>query len=120
MAIKEAGYRSRRALLGAGLGAVAATAVNALGRAAPTMANNGDPIWVGGDFTGVNTTKITTDAYDAFRGRSTFGAGVVGYSASGIGVVPYGEESTSNNSAGVLGRTNGHYSTIGVIAEIEA
>lgn len=89
---------SRRALLGAGLGALAATVAGALGRAAPVRAANGDTVTVGGDFTGTNVTKITNTTWlgTAFWGEGSSGtgvrgtsdrtSGVSGYSYDGVGV----------------------------------
>jgi hypothetical protein len=95
--------RSRRALLGAGVGALVATAANALGRASPVGAND-ENIQVGHTYTTATTeTKLKNHA----NGNSVFIAettdpggtglvgiggatGVAGSSANGLGVYAEG------------------------------
>jgi hypothetical protein len=118
---------SRRALLAGALGGIGALAATVIGRADPVRAANGDPVTVGGTFTGTATTKITntdinesaiwgnasnasgigvgvrgdsaSDGYGVW-GISPTGSGVRGESTSGDGV---SGESTSSN--GVFGQS---------------
>jgi hypothetical protein len=92
--------QTRRALLGAGLGALVASVAEALGRGAPTHAANGNIVTVGGTFTGTTRTKLTnTSSYgDAIEVASTSGNGIYATSESNAGV--YG---LSNTHIGVFG-----------------
>lgn len=110
---QKANRIGRRELVARGVVGLSAASLAFLSRADPTRAANGDVVTVGGSFTGPNTTRITTQGHNAIRGDSDVGAGLVGYSERGVAV--YGE-STSSNGTGMLGTTNGHYSTIGVLA----
>jgi len=69
--------RTRRALLGAGLGALVASVAEALGRGAPTRAANGQFVTVGGTFTGTTRTSFTNTASqgNALEGNSGSGSG---------------------------------------------
>ena len=59
MAMDVHSPRSRRALLGASLGAAGALVANALGRAAPVSAADGETVVVGGEYNASSPTKIT-------------------------------------------------------------
>src|SRR5262245_43834071 len=144
MAIDALVPRSRRAILAAGIGGLAASAAHALGRPAGALATDGQPILQGQTNTGTlstvvavaNTTALqgVTDAPTGnnygVRGRttSTGGAGVVGQSVatSGLtyGVRGYG---ASDFGAGVRGDaplkgvegigTGGSVSGVGVVGQ---
>jgi hypothetical protein len=99
MTVEATVPKSRRALLGAALGALAATVAQALGRPAATLAANGDPVTVGSSTQGTLTTQISNIANNAqvFIGSSSLGGvgvtgssqdgeGVLGSSATGVGV----------------------------------
>jgi hypothetical protein len=101
--------RSRRAVLAAVAGGAAALVANALGRAAPVRAADGETVLVGGEYIASSKTKFTnTHDYDvALQGVGTTDSiGVAGDSDSGPGV--YG---ASNSDIGVLGIS---HSSIGV------
>lgn len=99
MAIDTTTPRSRRALLGAGLGAIAATVASAFGLPLPAQAE-GETMHVGGDYltaTSATQLKNSTTDNDLFIGTSTgSGKGVWGKSTSGIGV-----QGQSESGAGV-------------------
>jgi hypothetical protein len=81
--------RSRRAILAAGLGGLAAFAANALGRPLPARAVNGDPILAGTAEDATAETRITSSATNsaAIAGVSSGGNyGVAGI--SGTGTIP--------------------------------
>jgi hypothetical protein len=88
MAIDPVVPRSRRALLGAALGAGAATLASALGRPLSTRAADGDPMVVGGEYTATSVTKLTntTNADRVLEAISTSGWSIHGQSSSGTGV----------------------------------
>ena len=100
MAIDSTGPRSRRALLGAGLGALAATTVGALARPEPAQAGN-PPVLLGQDNVATGTTGISTTDVDAFTGTSDSAMGLNGFSTSSFGV--YGN---SPSGHGVHGRSD--------------
>ena len=103
----EGATRTRRTVLAAGLGAVAATAATALGRAAPTRAANGDPITVGGSFTGTARTLINmTAATD----QVTFWAESSG-AVGGTGLIG---QALGDDGTGVVGTAQGAGGTKGV------
>jgi hypothetical protein len=104
---------TRRTLLGAGLGALGALIANALGRAEPARANDGDAVFAGSAVTSFRTTSIaslgadptfaaTSQTGTGIRGQSTDAKGVLGTSESGNGV-----EGRSNTAKGVYGYSNG-------------
>jgi hypothetical protein len=92
---------TRRALLGAGMGAIAATVASALGRPLATKADNNDPLTLG---VGTNTATDTTSLHQntsnkdglyvaaagssskAIVGEDFLGVGVKGSTTSGAGV----------------------------------
>ncbi len=78
MAIDSVSPRSRRAVLGAALGAGAATIASALGRPLPARAVDGQAVLVGGEYTATSITKLDT-------GSSTTMGALWGVSG-GIGV----------------------------------
>lgn len=85
MSIDSTTPRSRRALLGAGLAAIAATVAGALGR--PTAATAAEPsVTLGQDNAALTPTTITTTDRIAIHGISGSDAGVVGSSTSSVGV----------------------------------
>ncbi len=93
--------RTRRAVLGAALGAAAATVASALGRAAPVRANNGDAVTVGGSFDGTNPTSITNSNGDGIVARNTSAAasGLFAHATAGSGPT-YGVFARSDSTAG--------------------
>jgi hypothetical protein len=106
--------RSRRALLSASVGGVAALAAGALVRPLAAQAANGDAIKVGGSFIGTSTTLIENyhTGADVLQGSSaSTGTGVGGSSASGTGVrgsstSGFGVSGSSATSIGVDGRSS--------------
>jgi hypothetical protein len=111
--------RSRRAILAALGGGVAALVAQALGRPLPLRAADGDAVNVGAAETGATETSITvTGAATAFRGQSAQGHGLVGVSsegsvdnAKGTGVVgiagPATNAEADTHQTGVYGFTEG-------------
>jgi hypothetical protein len=97
---------SRRALLAGALGGLGALAANAIGRASPVRAANGDPVTVGGVFTGTANTEISTTSVSAFEGISshTFASAVLGRASAVTGTTfgLYGQ-SFSTLGTGVYG-----------------
>ena len=122
MAIDTSAPRSRRAILAAAIGGLAATAAQALGRPAPAAATDGQPILQGVTNSGTASTVVAvasgtslqgvTDAASGtaygVRGRSlsTEGVGVVGQ-VTNVNGANYGVRgySASPSGAGVLGTT---------------
>lgn len=118
--------RSRRALLTATLGAVAASVASALGRPTRTLAADGATVTVGGEFSGaVTRTGISSNtigsgdsifyalsggAADGLRGTSSSGRGVLGFSTSSFGV--YGSTSSADDAA-VYGSNPNYYGVEG-------
>lgn len=100
--------RTRRAILAAAVGGVAATVVQSLGRPAETHAANGDVVKAGNSYTATAPTAISNSAASSeargLVGRATAGSGAtmgvegVSGSAAGIGV-----GGRSANGTGVLG-----------------
>ena len=108
MAIDTVTPRSRRVLLAATAGSLAALAAQALGRPLPARAVS---VVLGGTNTATTTTKIEnlTTSDTVFWANSTWGTGVYGYSSSGYGVYgysssSYGVHGASDSNAGVYGR----------------
>ncbi len=109
MAIDTASPRSRRALLAAGLGAVAATVASAVGRPASALANDPYDVVLGATNTSDTTTRINYNGSGtSFRTASTSGVGLHGDSYLNTGVI-----GTSNSSAGVLGTSMDDYGVYG-------
>ena len=120
MAIDASVPQSRRTILAAAIGGLAATAANAIGRPAAALATDGQPIIQGQGNTGTTTTVVAvanttalqgiTDAqtggHYGVRGRSssTGGAGVVGQTTAASGL-NYGVRGfvASDTGAGVRG-----------------
>jgi hypothetical protein len=96
MAIDSSAPRSRRALLGAALGAGIAAVASALGRPLPARAADDAPVLVGGEYTATSVTRIanTTNASVVLEGASKTGNGIHGTSDSGRGV--FGESTDGN------------------------
>ena len=107
MAIETAVPRSRRALLAASLGGLAALAAQALGRPALVRAEN-EYVRVGGEYsTATSVTKIENTANNStvlWGASGGSGAGVYGTSDSGVGVVGY-----SGSAGGVYGESDSGY-----------
>jgi hypothetical protein len=97
--------RTRRSLLTAGLGGLAAWIASALGRASPVRAE-GEYIQVGGDYySATSTTRIEngTNTSDVFVARSMAGgAGLIGVSDTDDGVRGV-TEATGGVASGVFG-----------------
>lgn len=121
MTIADNELRSRRMVLGAGLGALVATAASALGRPQAVQAGHGD-VHLGGGNSAATMTWIekTTSGSAAFRahsltngnglyGSSKSGQGVVGISESGGGV--YGQSQTAQGVYGSSLQQNGVFGT---------
>ncbi len=101
MVIDTTNPRTRRALLGAGLGALAATVASAFGRPMVADAANG-PVLLNQPNNATGATSVsTTGGYDGFTATSDSGFGISGQSASSAGV--YGQ---SNPNSGVLGQSD--------------
>ncbi|HLX34095.1 MAG TPA: hypothetical protein VKR30_02515 [Candidatus Limnocylindrales bacterium] len=98
--IDPASPRSRRAILAAAGGGLAALAAGALAGASPVLAANGDAVTVGGSFAGTSTTVIanTTNATTVFEADSTSGTAISASSSSDNAV-----EASSSTAIGVLG-----------------
>ena len=114
MALDTVTPRSRRALLTAGLGGVAATIAAALGRPAPVRAGLDGDVVLAGTNTAIYPTEIenTTNGYDVlYCYNSLWGTGVWGRSGSGVGVYgesdsPLGVEGASASAIGVYGHNS--------------
>jgi len=91
--------RSRRSLLAAGLGGLAAAAAGTLARPAAVLGANGDAVRVGAAHVGTTPTSFTTLGQDALRGEAS--------GATGIGVLGLVPSSTST-AHGVQGLNLGH------------
>jgi hypothetical protein len=101
MALDTASYRSRRAILAASLGGLAAVAANAIGRPAPVSANDPNDVVLGQPNTATMTTEITNpdgneDVFHASSGGS--GIAVAGFSTSGLAI-----QGVSGSNTGVTG-----------------
>jgi hypothetical protein len=120
--------RSRRAILGAALGGVAAAVAGALGRPAITNAADGNPVLLGANNASAGTTEITSS--DDFLGMQVTSAGTglqatgqggglsgQAYAVDGVGVGGYSMNtagtgrgqygfSAAANGVGVLGVSN--------------
>ena len=118
---------SRRALLGAGMGALLTSIAAALGRPSSAQAANGDPVMAGRAAQASNTTSIqvsllpTHSPYGAFAAVNFDGVGMAGVSRSGTGVFAESETGDgvagfSTERSGVLGRTTG-VETAGVLGQ---
>jgi hypothetical protein len=104
----ETTRRSRRMLLGGALGAIAAWAAGAVGRATPVRAE-GEGIVVGGEYpTATSVTRIanSTNANDVFWAAST---------ASGIGL-----RGSSDSYVGVRGSSGSHIGVYGTSSSFVA
>ena len=130
MAIDVTTARSRRAILAAGLGGLAASLASALGHPAPSRAAAGDPVLLSaGNLTAAGKTIIENEATNndalvavafgtgtALAGETetgigvygTGGIGLKGYSASG-----YGVHGISTSSDAVHGESGTHYGVYG-------
>ena len=110
---------SRRTVLAAAAGGIAAAVAGMLGRPSSVAAVNGDAVLVGQTRYGSATTAIDTSASPAtaFMALSNAGAAVAASSESGYGVYAgsvssYGVHAASDSSAGVFGTSvsgNGLY-----------
>lgn len=133
MTTDEAAVRSRRAILAAGLGGLAATVASALGRPQPVRAGSDGDVVLGTNNTSATQTGITNSAGGtalavtsngdtsvaisgtvngagrAVWGESTQGYGVVGASGTSYGV--YGGSSSGDGVHGTSGDAYGVYGT---------
>jgi hypothetical protein len=94
VAIDTTTPRTRRALLGAGFGAIAATIASALGKPLPVNAE-GETIRVGGEYEATSETVIwnrTNRRRVLVVGSDADRAAITGYSSGGIGVAGIGGE----------------------------
>lgn len=101
MAIDPAAPRTRRAILAAGLGGLAATVLTAVGRPSPVAAANGDPILAGSPNAATASTVLTQTSagFDGLR-ASTIGSGGNGVALKGTG---------TSDARGVLGTSDTNY-----------
>ena len=76
-AIEDA-LKTRRRVIGAGLGALAAAAASMLGRAAPARAADGDAVKVGQINTGTGPTTIKNPNHYAIIGDGVYGVLALG------------------------------------------
>ena len=104
IAIDPAAHRSRRAVLAAGVGAVAATIATAVGRPEIARAGSDGDVVLGA----YNATTTTTEVENTYSGRDALsgvalgtGRGVYGYSQSGHAV-----EGEANTGIGVFGTSS--------------
>ena len=100
MAIDTSSPRTRRALLGAGVGALAVTAVSALGRPQGAQAAN-TYVELGVANPSTTNTRVMCSDYPALTGDSGKGFGIHGVSGTNSGV--YGE---STSGSGVYGTSD--------------
>jgi len=101
--------RSRRAIITAGLGGLAAFAASALGRPAPVRAANGGAVVLAAQNDETSVTTITNNGSGpAFAGIAGDGAGVGGISASSRGLDGY-----STSGQGVYGASSSSYGVYG-------
>jgi hypothetical protein len=104
--------RSRRSIIGAGLGGAAALAATALAHPAGALAATGDPLLQGQENTANAATGIVRDPGPdnavAFYGKSAGGVGLLGESATGEGVI-----GRSGSGAGVQGYSDGDAGLVG-------
>lgn len=111
--------RSRRALLAGSIGALAALAAQAIGRADIASAANGDPVLVGKDNlqTEYQWTTIARSDQDTRVAFATPTDGLVGttFVNNGSGVV--GVVGSGQGSVGVAALTRGHHSQVAVEAD---
>lgn len=110
MTIDTTSPRTRRALLGAGLGAIAATIASAIGRPAATDAAS-NPVLLNQNNPATDNTKISTTSATAFWADSRSSRGVYGSSNTYIGV--YG---SSNSHVGVWGSSGSSEGVVGYSA----
>ena len=100
---------SRRVLLAGALGGIGAWAASAIGRVSPVRGAEGDPVFVGGNYSASTDTRFNTQNADALHGDSLFANGVVGSSSSAVGV-----RGSSQSSDGVQGQSTGHSGVSGI------
>ncbi|MFN8623590.1 MAG: hypothetical protein U0869_22855 [Chloroflexota bacterium] len=114
MAIDAASPRSRRALLGASLGAIAAVAAQALGRPLPADAA-GPALTLGeNNPTDADTTISRNDGKsNVTLAGATAAFAAHAFSADGFGVVGFGQAA---RATGVAGRTEGKASQVAILA----
>jgi hypothetical protein len=118
MAIDSVSPRSRRAILAASLGGLAATVLTRLGGPESVRATNDGAILLGNspsaplDGTGINeasaATAIHTTSGTGFKAISPFGIGVFGQSSADVGV--YG---ASGSNIGVYGSSGSNVAVYG-------
>lgn len=101
---------TRRALLGAGIGALVASVAHALGRPGAATAADNDPVIAGQGTTATATTSISNSANNrpVFVGQSVSGTGLAGSSSSGDGV-----RGLSESRMGVIGESTGNTGVFG-------
>jgi hypothetical protein len=106
MAIDKEAPRSRRALLGAALGATGALVAGALGRPDAVRAGTDGDVVLGGNNDANSTTRVTATGQHAIEGRTNSGDGLRGWSdgANSSGVFGYSSVATGY---GVYGKNTG-------------
>jgi hypothetical protein len=108
MAIDVTATRSRRALLAAAIGGLAASAAHALGRPTAALATDGQPVVQGADNSGSASTLVRSSTTTAFQGLADAATGahfgVRGRSSSTSGIGMYGVAAAGSGSTiGVYG-----------------
>lgn len=99
---------SRRSLIAAAIGAVAATVAQAVGRPSVTLGADGDNVLLGRVNHSIRTTQVKNDMKPALWGATRSSVGVLGTSVSGVGVtgrstIRDGVIGTSEGGTGVSG-----------------
>lgn len=138
MAIDTNSPRTRRNLLAAGLGGLAATVATAIGRPNGVSAANGDPVLAGqansataptsltnatGNQVGLGVTSGATDQFvsTAVEGFSESGTGIAGVTSDGMGVWGEGYWGVYGaGAAGVVGDTDAGTGVLGWTGAAEA
>jgi hypothetical protein len=114
MALETLTPTTRRSVLAAAFGALAAFAAQAIGRPLAARAADGEAVLVGGEYTATSVTKITSTGSDVFHAEAstggtgiysstTTGSGVFGQSTSGSGVFGYSPSGNGLNGQSVSG-----------------
>ena len=118
MTVDTSTPRTRRAVIAASLGAVAALAAHAAGRPLPVRAADGDPVAVGGEYTSTSVTQISIATGTAIRGVSSNGTGLAGNGTSagvnGTSSAGQGVSGASVSGHGVVGTSNSTTGSFGV------
>lgn len=114
MAIDKSTLQSRRAVLSAAVAGGVATVAHALGQPGAVRAADGDPVVVGGSYSGTTETAIAVTGADAvaIHGTSPTGRAIVGTGGTGV----WGEASTASGTGVHAINTNTSTAAIGLYA----